>query len=537
MAARWYNDRWLWFILLAATVLALSNLGDRHFWGDEVHLLNLATSITKYGFPVVDDELKRTEVTYEVDDVTGQGYPQELIYGPRIAGKPVYTLHPWLVSAIAAIPIALFGQHHEFLIRLPFVFIGLLAIPITFVLARHITGSRRSACIAALLLAGSTVYLLALRNANYYGLILFAVPALLLCYLRVLEHRRHAGWQFALVGAMLFHSQWLVFMGTMFGLAAHFLIFNRTREAFLSFVAPLVGVFILTFPWFVVTGQFSKAGVISSPMQYVLLLAISAYHLVLWFIPLVFLVFVPWLMVSRHGKRWRISPEYTLLALTIITSVLFASLNYYTGTPVRYYYGLLPLAMIFNAALISKIWNRRALAIVLIVLLVATNWVHVLPLLPFKPVIAAAASSQDVLGTGAAAQLSFVDKTLRPRALFAEYAEEITHHVVSPTRAIIDTINRAERKGTDIFVAAGDANAIGYYTGLRPATYANNFKTREYDWIALPISDVRNAEIDPNRFARRQFPYATDRWGDTADPAHHLFKTTAGEGFYLYRRN
>jgi 4-amino-4-deoxy-L-arabinose transferase-like glycosyltransferase len=535
MAKPWYTDRWLLLILLVSAALALSNLGDRHFWGDEVHLLNLGKSVANYGLPVVDDNLKHIEATYETDDVTQKGYSETVTYGARIFGKDVYSLHPWLVSYIASVPIALFGAQHEFWIRLPFVLIGLLAIPILFVLALRISRSRRVALLSALLLSLSTVYLLALRNANYYGLILFAVPATLLCYLRTLDKEKNASWQFALAGTMLFHSQWLVFMGTMLGIAAHFVLFNRNLKAFKRIIAPLAGMFVLTFPWFVLTGQFSKASAVSTPIQYALLLAISAYHWIIWFVPLVFLIFVPWIITSKK-KKWQVNSGYALLALVVVTSFLFSALNYYTGTPIRYYYGLLPLAMLFNAAVIDKAWQwKKEFGVILVVLFVLTNWLAVAPLLPFKGAISGIAGSHDVLGTGASAQEGFVAKTLRPRVLFTEYLDEITHHVTSPTRAVIDAVEHAAKKGTNIYVGVADANAIGYYTGLQPATYANNLATRDYDWVVLPIHDPRNSNISAN-YTKIMFPYATERWGDTADPVHHLFATTEGEGFSLYEK-
>ncbi len=535
MAKPWYTDRWLLLILLVSAALALSNLGDRHFWGDEVHLLNLGKTITKYGLPIVDAELKRIEVTYERDDITNESYAPTLIYGLRTAQGNLYLLHPWLVSYIASVPIALFGAQHEFWIRLPFVLIGLLAIPLLYVLALRISNKRRIALLSALLLGLSTVYLLALRNANYYGLILFAVPATLLCYLRTLDKEKNTSWQFALAGTMLFHSQWLVFMGTMLGIAAHFVLLNRNLKAFKRIIAPLAGMFVLTFPWFVLTGQFSKASAVSTPMQYTLLLAISAYHWVIWFVPLVFLIFVPWIIFSKK-KKWQVNSGYALLALVVIASFLFSALNYYTGTPIRYYYGLLPLAMLFNATVIDKAWQwKREFGVILVVLFVLTNWLAVAPLLPFKGAVSAIAGSHDVLGTGASAQEGFVAKTLRPRVLFTEYLDEITHHVVSPTRAVIDTVEHAAKKGANIYVGVADANAIGYYTGLQPATYANNLATRDYDWIVLPMHDPRNSNISKN-YTKIMFLYATERWGDTADPVHHLFATTEGEGFNLYEK-
>lgn len=556
MKNHWYNDKLLLVIILAAAVLSLANLGDRHFWGDEVHLLNLGKNILIYGLPIVDNNLRQSEVTYEIDDITKTGYNETVGYGIPFGnnGNQLYTLHPFLTSYIASIPISIFGPYNEFFIRLPFVLIGLLAIPVIYSLAKRISNNKRIALLSALLLASSVTYLLALRNANYYGLILFAVPATLLCYLRTLDNEKNAWWQFAiLLGIILFHSQWIVFIGTMLGITAHFLIFNRNLKALKLVAKPIYGIFLLNFIWFVWTKQFSKSGIISTPMQYLLLLCISCYHFILWFVPLIFLLYAVWLVIFNKQRKWLFNNGYALLALTIITSFLFASLNYYTGIQVRYYYGLLPLAMIFNAVIIDKfcqqlnkfsasksakqklIW-QKAIPIAIIVLLICTNFIQVVPLMPFKPIISRLAGSQDVLGTGANAQQGFVDKTLSPRIIFFEYIYEITHKVQTPTSAILDTILSVQQKGKNIFVAAGDANAINYYTGLSPSANPDNYRTRTYDWIILPAGDSRNYQTYLDNYSMTRFPYATDRWGDTADPAHHLFRTTEGAGFYIYRR-
>ncbi len=533
----WRNHKWLIIILIAAAILSLTSLGASHFWGDEVHLLNLGKSIPLYGVPVVDNSLRQIEVTYEVDDLTKAVYNEKVDYGVAVGDKVIYTLHPWLVSYVSAIPIAIFGPYNEFFIRLPFVLIGLLAIPVVYSLAKRISSKKRIALLSALLLAGSVVYLLALRNANYYGLILFAVPATLLCYLRTLDREKNAWWQFALVGAMLFHSQWIVFIGTMFGIAVHFLIFNRNLKALKLVAKPIAGIFVLTFPWFLLTGQFNKTGIISTPVQYLLLFCISCYHFILWFVPLLFILYAAWLVVFKRQRKWLFNSGYALLGLVVIASFLFASLNYYTGTPIRYYYGLLPLAMVFNAAIIDKFWAwKKSFAIAVIVLLICTNFIQIVPLIPLKPLISRIAGSQDVLGTGSEAQQGFVAKSLKPRIMLAEYVYEITHKIQTPTSAVIDTMLPVSPRGKNIFVAAGDANAIGYYTGLTPATNDNNYATRSYDWIVLPFADSRNAQIDIGQYSRTYFPLATDRWGDTADPVHHLFRTTEGKGFYIYRR-
>ena len=539
------KHKWLLAIIVIAAVLALSNLGDRFFWGDETNQLFFSQSILRHGLPVVDDQVRQLNTLYETDDV--KPVDSIMSYSVKVGGLELYNAHPWLVTYIAALPIALFGPYQEFFVRLPFVLIGLFALPLLYLLALRVSRSKRVALLASILLGLSTVYLLALRNTLYYGIVLAAVPATLLCYLRMLDKKPHAWWQFAIAGTVLFHSQWLIFLGTMLGIALHWLFFHRTLAKLKRVLLPLACIFVLTFPWFMLTGQLSKAAVLSTPLQFVTLLSIGVYHFILWFVPVVLLVFVPSILLIRKERAWTISKEYALLALTIIATVLIASLNYFGGTPIRYFYGLLPLAMILNAAVIGKIaqWlaakkvHVRAIqagVLVLVVLLAMTNVINVLPLMPFKPVLTMLAGSQDVLGTGAEAQEGFVAKSLRPRVMLGEYLYEITHSIITPTRAIVDEITKIPNPGRSIFVAAGDANAISYYTGLRPATYPNNFATREYDWISLPLHDPRNGMINQAAYGRTDFAYALDHWGDTADPVHHLFKTKGGEGFVLYHK-
>lgn len=528
-------------IIVLAGLLALGNLGARHFWGDETNQLFFSQSILRHGIPVVDDYVRQHNTLFE----TNSNISENVIsyYSARVGGIDLYSAHPWLVAYIAAVPMALAGPFSEFFIRLPFVLIGLLAIPATFFLALRISRDRRVALLSALLLGFSTVYLLALRNTLYYGIVLFVVPAMLLAYLKTINKEKSGWWQFLLAGIVLFHSQWLVFIGTMLGIAVHFMLFNCSFEKLKRVVPPLAAIFALTFPWFILTGQLSKASVLSTPVEFIALLSIAAYHFIVWFVPVVFLLFVPFLVFARGHGRWCVDDGYALLVLVAVATPVVGALNYFGGTPIRYFYGILPLAMILNSAIISRLWQwrvswlraKKVFVIALVILLVATNFVHVLPLMPFRQVLVAVSGLKNVLDTGVEAQQNFVIKTLQPRILIAEYLYEITHPVISPTQAIIDEIKRVPRAGM-IFVAAGDANAISYYTGLQPATYQYKFNANAYDWVSLPAKDVRNSDMKAKEYVRVQFPYAFDKWGDTADPSHHWFSTREGNGFFLYRR-
>lgn len=527
-------------IVLFAGVLSIAGLGERIFWADEVHLINLGRSIIVHGIPVVDDSVKQREVAYEVDDGTGIVYNPTIVYAVKISGHDVYSLHPWLVSYIATVPIAIFGPYAEFWTRLPFVLIGLLGIPITFALGRRLV-NERTGIFASVLMGFSVVFLLALRNVNYYGLVFFAVPLTVLGYVRLLNNEKFAHIHFTLAAAIVFHSQWLTFLGMMAGVYAHLLLFERTKLR--RFVLPTIGVVLLTLPWFIITGQFSKASVINGLTGYLLFGVIGLYQIVIWLSPLVILIFVPFLL-KKHRGLW-------ILLLVIISTLAITSLNSYTGTPIRYFYGVLPFCSILSAAVINSLANKsRIIAGAVICLLIMTNIVSVLPLLPVKPV-ALNLSNMGVRDTILQERVDFVDKTLQPRILIAEYLREITVPVKSITTGILNVLKEKnsqvevcvsgsaeginEELAGSVFVGAGDPAALAYYSGLNVSTYANNYKTRTFDWVVLTADDSRNLDFENVAMENKTYiDLSTERWGDTADPTHHLFTTTKGTGAVVY---
>jgi hypothetical protein len=567
-ANKWYKDKLFLGILLVVLSLSILNLGDRPFWGDEVHLINFGKTIIKYGLPVVDNELKNIEATYEVDDITGQGWNADRLHlSTVINGREVYTLHPWLTSYIVAIMMWAFGPFNEFLIRLPFVLFGIMALIPTYLLAMRITGQRDIARLSTLLLGSSVVFLLAIRSANYYGIIILCTPVILLSYMDVQDGKRNAWWKFGLSSSVLFHAQWLVFFSIMFGIAVHFIIYLMFRKGWMKsatrMILPLTVTVILTLPWFYMTEQFEKSSVLPTLSQYMNLLSIGTYHILTWFIPLIIIAIGLLIiyMLYAHKKKnsrkdhgswltriWSDSFKYSLLIIPFVTSLILLSLNYYTGTPIRYFYSLLPSAMIINAGIIYLLYNSKIigvnaskiLAVLILIMMMFTNVIHVAPLIPFKGAFIKIAGSEDVLSTGKENQMNFFEKSLRFRTVFLEYVNEITNHVQSSTQEIIDYIGmHGYALGSNIFIAAGDPNTIGYYTRMRPATVDNNFGTRDYDWIILPMDDQRNKAVNLKIYSQSSGYLQPEKWGDTADPVHHLFKTTQarpGEGFYIYNK-
>ncbi len=527
-------------IIFLSGLLAISGIGERIFWADEVHLVNLGRSILIHGIPVVDDVVKQREVVYEFEDSTGISYSPTVPYAVNINGNELYSLHPWLVSYIAAVPIAIFGPFAQGWTRLPFVLIGILGILVTFLLANRLV-NERTGIIASLLTGFSVVFLLALRNVNYYGLVLFAVPFSVLGFMRLLKNEQHAGAHFTIAASIVFHSQWLTFLGMMLGLYGYILFVERIKWQ--RFVLPTLGIILLTLPWFILTKQYAKVTVLNGISSTLLFGMIGIYQVLIWLIPLVILVCIPFLIKKEKGL-W-------LLLFVVAGTIFINSLNSYTGAPLRYFYGVLPICSILSGAVLEKVMNKSKItAAVLISLLLLTNAISVVPLLPLKS-IALHLSESDIRDTSKEERAQFIEKTLQLRFLFVEYIQEMFVPVRSVTRGILDVLEKEDGGITvctsckvgaqygnlvgNMFVGAGDPAALAYYARLNVSTYANNYKTRTFDWIVLTPDDERNKEMFERGFTKvASVDLSAARWGDTADPTHHLFATTPDAGAIVY---
>jgi hypothetical protein len=54
--------------------------------------------------------------------------------------------------------------------------------------------------------------------------------------------------------------------------------------------------------------------------------------------------------------------------------------------------------------------------------------------------------------------------------------------------------------------------------------------------MVLDAADKRNSGIDLHTYEKAYFPFKVYKWGDTADPTHHVFRTVYGEGVYIYHK-
>ena len=191
--------------------LLFARLGHPLFWHDESETAAFAERVLRFGFPKVHD---------------GHNTLYSLWPGFRRAGVGIdeasdaYTGSPWLQYYVGAAGVALGAGSDDLYartawVRLPFALIGCAGLALLFAAVRPSLGSARArglafAAVFALLLAGSVLLLLHLREARHYALTTFGAGAFCFALLRrhAQEGLGYASYALLLCGALLwlFHS-------------------------------------------------------------------------------------------------------------------------------------------------------------------------------------------------------------------------------------------------------------------------------------------------------------------------------------------
>lgn len=522
---KWHQDRIFLVILILTAGLAFINLGSQTFWGDDAQILNIARSITRNGMPVADERFKETWVYLPDVQEYEESVAIKVPYETNIGGISLYTHHPWMASYVAAIPIMAFGHDNEFFIRAPFVLIGLAALILVYKLSHLLTKQRAIALLSTLFLGLSYPFLLAIRHSNYYSLLLLLVPAITYSYLKS-ENTKHAV-LFVITGFLLVHTQWLVFVATMIGIGGHYLLFQlkkKSKQQFFAFLA----LFLLSTGWLLFSNALGKGGVFNTPTQYALILSSSIYLFFVWFVPVPLAIVFPFLL-RKSGK---LSSPHALLLMIIAASYLFFAINKYSGAPIRYFYGILPLAMILMAEVVYLLHAKyRSLTLITIALLLTTNALYVGPFMPFKETLLNVAPSGGVLTTTEDTRVQFFEKTLRYRAPIVDYILETLNPQRTQTAAVLERVSNAPN--AKLFAGAGDGVSINYYTDIY-TQFAKLDTSLNYTWITLPSEDPRNANIS-DEYVKEYIPLGRAKWEQSADPTHRMPQKRT-RGFYLYTR-
>ena len=345
-------------LLALAAALILPNLGGPLLWADEGDTAVYARTILKQGLPRAWDGRTFTESDR----------------GQRLNSRLVMVGTPWLPYYATAASFAVLGES-AFAARLPFALAGIASVLLLHQLVLRMTGDRRAALLAALLLLASVQFLLFSRQCRHYSFNIALSLLTLLCFLRLRERPREP-W-FAVAWLLLFHTQLLpagAVLAALGGLTAVHPRFTGLRRAFCGWLAVLL---VLAVPWAVVATSgwavnsiFPKAG--SALLPRLGQLGVEALEA----IPL-----LGWLLLLPFALRRLTRDDRALLALALaviggyfVLTPFLLSTRQLWDFGLRYHGALLALGAGVTGLLIARASRGNlALGVTLVALFAATH--------------------------------------------------------------------------------------------------------------------------------------------------------------------
>ncbi|UCC77937.1 MAG: glycosyltransferase family 39 protein, partial [Anaerolineales bacterium] len=167
----WLESRFIWLLLIAATVLLLARLDNIYLWQDEAETALLSQRLRTYGLPLAFDGRNLIRQA-----------PQDVQY----TSDYVWVYHPWLPFFFTAVSFSLFGAT-TFAARLPYALAGLATVLLLYHSTRRHFRDQRVAILASTFLLLCVPFLLHARQCKYFPFAALFTVAMLDAYLLLLE--------------------------------------------------------------------------------------------------------------------------------------------------------------------------------------------------------------------------------------------------------------------------------------------------------------------------------------------------------------
>jgi 4-amino-4-deoxy-L-arabinose transferase-like glycosyltransferase len=433
------------FFLISAWLL-FANLSDHALSNDEAFNSVLARNIMRFGYPRSFDGLNYV-------------YPDSPSF--NLPGTYIFIADPWLAIYVTGLSFKLFGIS-TWSARILFVSSGLLTLVVLFIFCIRYLKSMTIAFISALLLGTNIPFLLHMRQARYYGLIVFLCLGIFYLYHRILEKEKGYFWLgLALILLMLSHHA--IFIPVFGSILLMALLIDRGRIQWGRFIAASIAPICLFIPWgvFLLMSRSSDAAgfpVNASLVQMKKSLEFQVRTINGYFVPAAFWAVV--LIFASLFKKisiFRISKEDSVIfkRIAIILASSFIFFIFFGLRTMRYYIYYLPFLLIIEAFLIVRIFRwQKSLAVVIILLIIFTNFFS-----RFNPA--------------------------KLRSYFLDYLYEITHEYTGPLEALCDYLNLHAKPGDRIKIVKGDLTVMFYHPELEILNDARYFKKSYPEWIVI----------------------------------------------------
>jgi hypothetical protein len=517
-------SRWIGWptVLIVGGLLIFAFLDRRYLWQDEAETALLGKNILRYGVPIGSDGTNIVSQEAGREFVDGSPWPYYL-----------WRWSPWLQFYVAAGSIYFLGAT-TFAARLPFAVVGLLTLPLTFQLARRLSGSRLVAGLSGLCLALNASFLLYTRQARWCSIAFALLVALLLAVTSLVRGSRWAVVAVATSGTALFYTNYLVGIAVLSALVPAVTVLRpgvtglrRLGYAYAA-IALLACPGLFLFNIIGLTGEFSFAGFVNQLGYY------SAVYFT-FLLPLPVAVLVICLCVVKRtvmSDERRRSAVFLILFSAIYTLVL--SLG--PWPMFRYLCVLAPLATILLG--LAAEWTLRWRPLLGIGLLLAAIGTDVLHQVPLGWLALGATQARDrfpSIGPVSFPLAGFVYELAVPSDL--------------PERSLSDYLQQHARS-TDVVLTTYDDLPLQFYTGLRVVggLQGQNLPN-DPDWIILRSTIVCRdpgkdgdvlrfvqTRIDGRRYQRMNFPHRDFTLGGNPDPRYHLFRASGDAPLLLLLR-
>ena len=483
-----YTHKKLFFLIFLSIVLIFPRLGENVLQIDEAGDSFHSLTTLKFGYPAISDGINE--------------------FGRNISPDGILKLQPWFTFYVRALSLYLFGQN-SFAARFPSALLGVLSVPLLYLLTFKLSQRQNEAFIATLLFICSVPLLLYFRTARY---IAFQIPFTLLIiwfYIQMLEHKKWSATGFTLSSVLLFHSMYVVCAGVLTGILLHLIAYERNKKQVKQFFLVFLIIFFLTAPWILyiypvfetvnsfyatATGIPYKTDIPSLTIRFFSFF----FQINNYIFPLIFLLFVS---KNFYTKDYLLKhKELVLITIVIIATVGISTINY---IPMQQYIaGILPLFHVFAARIVCNLRRMQKPVIITLIigLLTLTNVIHVGPLFAFKGIdyLSGNKIKESLRDTEYfRGPISTFYWQVQFKSIFWQYLYEITHQYRGPLDGIVKYVKKHGGED-DTFLMNHEDISFAFHTNLRQI-YEIPFPEPP-DWIILrkksPIGSVLKKTVE-----------------------------------------
>jgi hypothetical protein len=503
---------WLPLVLILAlgAFLLLFHLDHRPFWQDEAETAGLAKNVLKYGVPLAYDGVN------VISQEQGHEFDQNFLW----------RWSPWLQIYVAAAAFKI-GGLTTYAGRFPFAVLGIACIFLVYQLVQHNFGDRAWACLAALLLTTSVIFLLFARQCRYYSLGTLLTLINLYAFREDWRSRFGPALLFCVSLGLLFYTNYLLFLSYVGPLviAALLLYYAEIRWSRVLLLAAGTG--LLVFPGLFLFRLQQQATMIS--------LGAILEHLQQYFgdflqfmFPLPVALYLLWHWGRNFWKRQAFLTDPAERFILFISLIVLGNIVILTPAPqaeIRYLVHLYPLCTIVLGWVICRAWHYHKFSGALLgLLLVFTNWLYIVPM--------------DWLGIINRPVHNDPQMLTYPNIPLKLYLTELSSPYPDVNQNLITFFRAQARPGQTILTTYGDL-PLEFYTsnkiigGLQGPTPINPSPdwlvprwyirwNRQYD-LNDSEKAIRQLLAQPGAYRPVRLPYEDEVFGNRPDPYFHRF--------------